>query len=56
MHMANIPIHSIKEYVALLIQGETLEQRFVMVQNHMEEIKNQMINLQNALEDRLPKD
>ena len=32
MRMANIPIHSIKEYVALLIQGgETLEQRFVMV-------------------------
>ena len=50
MRMANIPIHSIKEYVSLLIQGgETLEQRFVMVQNHMEDIKNQMTNLQNAL-------
>ena len=30
MRMANIPIHSIKDYVSLLIQGgETLEQRFV---------------------------
>ena len=41
MRMANIPIHSIKEYVSLLIQGgETLEQRFIMVQNHMKDIKN----------------
>ena len=49
MRMANIPIQSIKEYVALLIQGgETLEQRYVMVQNHMEDIKNQMTSLQNA--------
>ena len=50
MRMANIPIHSIKEYVSLLIQGgETLEQRFIMVQNHMEDIKKQITNLQNAL-------
>ena len=50
MRMANIPIQSIKKYVSLLIRGgETLEQRFVMVQNHMEDIKNQMSNLQNAL-------
>ena len=50
MRMANIPIQSIKKYVLLLIRGgETLEQRFVMVQNHMEDIKNQMSNLQNAL-------
>ena len=49
MRRANIPIQSIKEYVALLIQGgETLEQRYVMVQNHMKDIKNQMTNLQNA--------
>lgn len=49
MRTANIPIHSIKEYVALLIQGgKTLEQRFIMVQNHMEDIKKQMTNLQNA--------
>lgn len=39
MRMANIPIHSIKEYVLLLLGGETLEQRFAMVQNHMEKIK-----------------
>ncbi len=40
MRMANIPIHSIKEYVLLLLLGgETLEQRFAMVQNHMEKIK-----------------
>lgn len=51
MRMANIPIHSIKEYVSLLIQGgETLEQRFVMVQNHMEDIKKQMSYLQNAFD------
>ena len=51
MRMANIPIHSIKDYVSLLIQGgETLEQRFVMVQNHMEDIKKQMISLQNAFD------
>ena len=50
MRMANIPIQSIKKYVLLLIRGgETLEQRFVMVQDHMEDIKNQMSNLQNAL-------
>lgn len=51
MRMANIPIHSIKEYVSLLILGgETLEQRFTMVQNHMENIKKQMANLQNAFD------
>ena len=51
MRRANIPIQSIKEYTALLIQGgETLEQRFVMVQNHMEDIKKQMICLQNAFD------
>ena len=49
MRTANIPIHSIKEYVSLLIQGgKTLEQRFIMVQNHMEDIKKQMTYLQNA--------
>ena len=51
MRMANIPIHSIKEYVSLLLLGgETLEQRFAMVQNHMEDIKKQMICLQNAFD------
>ena len=51
MRMANIPIHSIKDYVSLLIQGgKTLEQRFVMVQNHMEDIKKQMVSLQNAFD------
>lgn len=49
MRRAHIPIQSIKEYVALLMQGgETLEQRYVMVQNHMKDIKNQMTDLQNA--------
>ena len=49
MRRANIPIQSIKEYVALLIQGgETLEQRFAMVQNHMEDIKKQITDLQKA--------
>lgn len=51
MRMANIPIHSIKEYVSLLLLGgETIEQRFVMAQNHMEDIKKQMTSLRNALE------
>lgn len=50
MRRANIPIQSIKEYISLLIQGGgTLEQRFAMVQNHMEDIKQQIINLQKAL-------
>ena len=49
MRRANISIQSIKEYVELLIEGgETLEQRYVMVQNHMKNIKYQMTNLQNA--------
>ncbi len=49
MRTANIPIHSIKEYVALLIQGgETLKQRYDMVQDHMKVIKQQMADLQNA--------
>ena len=49
MRRANISIQPIREYVALLIQGgETLEQRYAMVQNHMGDIKNQMKNLQNA--------
>lgn len=50
MRRANIPIQSIKEYISLLIQGGgTLEQRFAMVQNHMEDIKQQFINLQKHL-------
>jgi len=50
MRKANISIQSIKQYVSLLIQGgETLEQRYIMVQEHMKDIKNQMTYLQNAL-------
>ena len=50
MRMANIPIQSIKQYVSLLLQGgETLEQRYIMVQEHMKDINNQMTHLQNAL-------
>ena len=45
MRMANIPIQSIKQYVSLLIQGgTTLEQRYIMVQEHMEDIKSQIAN------------
>lgn len=51
MRSANIPIHSIKEYISLLTQGGvTLAQRFAMVQDHMQDIKNQMSHLQNALD------
>ena len=50
MRMANIPIQSIRQYVSLLIQGgATLEQRYIMVREHMEDIKNQIANLQSAL-------
>ncbi len=50
MRMANIPIQSIKEYVSLLIQGgKTLEQRYEMVQEHIETIMGQIANLQKAL-------
>lgn len=50
MRKANIPIQSIKEYVSLLIQGgKTLEQRYDMVQEHIENITNQIANLQKAL-------
>lgn len=50
MRMANIPIQSIKEYVSLLIQGgKTLEQRYEMVQEHIENIMGQIANLQKAL-------
>ena len=50
MRMANIPIQSIKQYVSLLLQGgTTLEQRYIMVQEHMEDIKSQIANLQSAL-------
>ncbi len=50
MRMANISIQSIKQYVSLLIQGGiTLEQRYIMVQEYMEDIKSQIANLQNVL-------
>ncbi|MCI8295480.1 MAG: MerR family transcriptional regulator [Lachnospiraceae bacterium] len=50
MRMANIPIQSIKKYVSLLIQGgKTLEQRYEMVQEHIETIMGQIANLQKAL-------
>ena len=50
MRMANIPIQSIKEYVSLLMQGgKTLEQRYEMVQEHIENITGQIANLQKAL-------
>ena len=50
MRSAGIPIHSIREYVLLLLQGgKTLEQRFVMVQNHMKDISVQLTALQNTL-------
>lgn len=50
MRMANISIKSIKRYVSLLIQGgTTLKQRYIMVQEHMEDIKSQRANSQSAL-------
>lgn len=50
MRMANIPIRSIRQYVLLLIEGgKTLQQRYSMVQDHIQDIEEQMNNLQNAL-------
>lgn len=50
LRSANVPIHSIKQYVSLLKQGgTTLEQRYSMIQDYIAEIECQMVNLKNAL-------
>lgn len=50
LRMANVPIQSIKKYIALLSQGgKTMEQRYIMVQDYITDIQEQMIHLKNAL-------
>lgn len=50
LRMANVPIRSIKEYVALLRQGgKTLKERYIMTQNYKKDIEKQMADLKNAL-------
>ncbi len=50
LRMANVPIRTIKKYIALLIQGgETMEERYGMVQEYTKDIENQICYLQNAL-------
>ena len=50
LRMANVPIHSIREYIQLLTQGgKTISQRRCMVQEYIDDLHNQMAHLQNAL-------
>ena len=50
LRMANVPIQSVKKYIALLSQGgKTMEQRYIMVQDYITDIQEQMIHLKNAL-------
>ena len=50
LRMANVPIHSIREYILLLTQGgKTLADRYSMVQGYIDNLHSQMTNLQNAL-------
>lgn len=47
---ANVPIHSIKEYVSLLRQGgKTIAQRYDMVLSYKKNIEAQIADLKNAL-------
>ena len=50
LRMANVPIHSIREYILLLTQGgKTLADRYSMVQGYIDDLHSKMTNLQNAL-------
>ena len=50
LRRANVPIQSVKKYIALLVQGgKTMEQRYGMVQDYIKDIQEQMDQLQNAL-------
>lgn len=47
---ANVPIHSIKQYVSLLRQGsETIPQRYEMALSYKKDIESQISDLKNAL-------
>lgn len=50
LRKANVPIQSVKKYIAFLVQGgKTMEQRYGMVQDYITDILEQMNQLQNAL-------
>lgn len=50
LRSANVPIRSIKLYVALLKQGGiTIEQRYNMVNDYITDIEHQLANLKKAL-------
>jgi DNA-binding transcriptional MerR regulator len=50
LRRANVPIQSVKKYIALLVQGgKTMEQRYGMVQDYIRNIQEQMDQLHNAL-------
>lgn len=49
LRRANVPIRSIKEYVALLRQGgKTLRERYAMVENYKKDIEKQIADLEIA--------
>ena len=49
LRLANVPIRSIKKYVALLLQGgKTINERYCLVSEYMKELKTQIDNLQMA--------
>lgn len=49
LRRANVPIHAIKEYAALLRQGgKTLKARYAMAQSYQQDLEKQMADLKNA--------
>lgn len=51
LRMANVPIHSVKQYVSLLKQGgKTLTQRYELVLCYKNDIEKQMLDLKRALD------
>ncbi len=49
LRLANVPIRSIKQYVALLLQGgKTIKERHCLVDEYMKNLKIQIDNLQKA--------
>lgn len=49
LRRANVPIHAVKEYAALLRQGgKTLKERYAMAQSYQQDLEKQMADLKNA--------
>lgn len=50
LRTANVPIRSIRKHIQLLTEGgKTISQRSRMVQEYIDDLRNQISNLQNAL-------